>query len=686
MTNIGIKEHNKNLDYFFNDQLIFSRDHINIKTPDSIIRTPIIKKANVISAELPGFGHYEEVLTMDNNAIKGKITLSILTDNPFIVQCPFHFPKTKTKPYFMIPGFLYGTNNIAKSSGSHHKLNYGGSIGWPDTSLLYTRADRSSHPGIITYNNNIVHLIGISEKLEGAEFETDNVWSPRHPYNGLMIDTSNKETDMIGFMLGYEHAPKRYTLVWDDPKTPGEDEYLFGWLHGLKGKTLTAEVFYYADSANDLRDFSKPLKWYYYQIHQSPIQRSERPEAIKLMADVIVNETWIPEDKIFYLCDNEDGRQQSPIAWTGGMQIAYPLLKAALKTGDEKYKNVATEYIDDLCNNGLNKKSGFLFEEKQFGKWDVTGWWGKRENCLNFGNHPLHSGYANGQASYYLLKSYCLLKNKNQDWFNIAKTVIDAALKTQLNNGYIPCFFDPDNGEGRQLEIFKDGFMSCWFVPGAALLYQLTRDVKYLEAADRAICYYNTYHQCGEIYGSPMDTFNAVDEEGNLAYICGCVELHKTTKDDKYIRLAMDGLHYEFSWKFAYNTVFSNDPLRSMKWSSCGGSITSNHNNHIHQMGNLIAGELFYLLEQTNDKYLEDRLRDTCIWGLGSFNLTDNDFGFGKAGYSTEQFFYSDSILLPWWRPHDGGVWEANLPWSSACPLLSCSEEIPDEYFHESTN
>jgi hypothetical protein len=223
--------------------------------------------------------------------------------------------------------------------------------------------------------------------------------------------------------------------------------------------------------------------------------------------------------------------------------------------------------------------------------------------------------------------------------------------------------------------------MSCWFVPGAALIYQLTGEKKYLLAAEKAIQHYNTYHQAGELYGTPMDTFNAVDEEGNLSYICGAVELHKATKDQKYIDLAMDGLHYEFSWKFAYNTVYSNEPLRSMNWSSGGGSITSNHNPHIHPMGNIIAGELFYLYEQTGDRYIADRLRDTCIWGLGSFNTKDNDFGFGKTGHSTEQFFYSDGILLPWWRPHDGGVWEANLPWASACPLLSCAEDIPDDFF-----
>ena len=678
---LEIRERQMLLEYTFNERLLYTRENILVKMPGKILTYPLYKNGNTIHGTFCDIAEYKEELTFEGNTIKGTVTLEILTDDPFIIQCPFVSPRKKESPYYMIPGFLYGTNNLEKSPGPHHKLNYHGPIDWPNSSLLFTRADRSSHPGIITVQENTVDLIGISDRMEGAEFEPTDVWMPRYPYNGLMIDTSQEDRDITGFMLGYEHAPRRYTLVWDDPKTPRQDEYLFGWLQGLKGKTLTAKVYYYADEAKDVRDYSKPLKWYYRQIHQSPRKRSERMHAIETIASSIIEETWLPEDKGFFICDNEDGRQQSPIAWTGGMQVAYPLLKAAEKTGNKKFADIAHTYINHLCSEGMNARAGFLHEEKHYGKWTITGWWGKRENCLNFGDKPLHCGYVNGQASYYLLKSFVVNDKKDTLWLRTARTVIESAIRVQRKDGYIPCFFDPVTGEGRDHERSLDGFMSCWFVPGAALLYHLTGEKKYLDAADKAIVYYNSYHRKGELYGAPMDTFNAVDEEGNLAYILGCVELHKATRNKKYIELAMDGLHYEFSWKFAYNAVYSNDPLRSMNWPSSGGSITSTHNPHIHQMGNIIAGELFYMYEQTKDPYIADRLRDTCIWGLGSYNTKDNDFGFGKKGHSTEQFFYSDALLLPWWKPHDGGVWEANLPWSSGCPLLSSAEDIPDEFY-----
>jgi len=40
----------------------------------------------------------------------------------------------------------------------------------------------------------------------------------------------------------------------------------------------------------------------------------------------------------------------------------------------------------------------------------------------------------------------------------------------------------------------------------------------------------------------------------------------------------------------------------------------------------------------------------------------------------------SDGPRRPGW---DGGVWEAYLPWGAACALLSCAEDIPDQFFAE---
>ncbi|MGL4953188.1 MAG: hypothetical protein ACRC5Q_05235 [Culicoidibacterales bacterium] len=176
----------------------------------------------------------------------------------------------------------------------------------------------------------------------------------------------------------------------------------------------------------------------------------------------------------------------------------------------------------------------------------------------------------------------------------------------------------------------------------------------------------------------PIDTKDAVDEEGNLAFITGLKTVHEQTKLQAHLELLVHCLHYEYSWKFAYNTHFVHEPLKSLQWSSCGGSITSTHNIHIHPMGNLIAEELKYVYELTQNQYFLQRLQDTLLWGLQSFNTEVHNFGFGKAGWMTEQFFHTDAVQDDPTRIEDDGIWPDYLPWGAACILLSLCMESED--------
>ena len=675
-------EKTKTIDLLFKGHVIASRAEIWIKTKDSTIQKfPVSLRNGRVYASLGTFGTYTETLeTINENTSGGRIALNVTTDAPFMVQCPFFFPKLKEgKPYFMIPGFLYGTNNLKTSDGKQPKFDYGGSVGWPVSSLFYCRADRSTHPGVITIKDSTVMMIGIQEKVDSVTLIPADKWSPGYLYNGLMLSSAAKEYDMTGFQIGYENAPKRYSWVEVDPVIPKSEMYCCGWIERQAGKSLRTASFYYLNATNAITDYGKALEACYNRIHQLPLKRSTRQEALHKISDAIVKYAWNADFKYFVLTDDKNGNI-GDIGWTGGMQVAYPLLKSALKTRDSLSRNVALQYINNLCNGkAMNKKAGLLFEEFRKGKWEVTGWWGVRKDCFNFGDKPLHSAYLNGQASYYLLKACELIKNHPPEWLSTAETVLKTALANQQPDGSYPCFFDPNTGKG----VNYDGFQSCWFVPGMALLYKQTHDPLYLKSAERAIRYYHQFHLRGELYGTPMDTHLATDEEGNLSFIVAAAELHKITHAPAYLEMGMDGLNWEYSWKFAFNTAHSTQPLKRMNWSSAGGSITSSHNVSIHQMGNLVAGEMYYFYTQTQNPYIASRLKDVCIWGLGTYNTKDKDFGFGKTGEATEQFFYTDGLVLPWHTAWDGGVWEASLSWASACVLLSCAEDIPDVYFGE---
>jgi len=667
--------------FFYQEKELFRRDSIFVKTKNmQLFPFAIEYKNGIFTASLGRFGSYKESLNFRNDgSITGIVNLHVTTNESFIIQCPFQISKEGRKPYFMIPGFLYGSNNLATSDGQQPKFDYSGEIAWPTSSKFYIRADRSTHPGVICIKNKVASIIGISETmkdLSAQEIELDQAteWDPAYLYNGLMLDSHFEDRDIIGFQLGYENAPGRYSWTSEE-NVPKENEHLYGWIDGQNGKSIQTETFYAFTAAEKIPDYGKLIELYYPVLHQAPLKRSGREEAIQKISNAIIEYSWNTDIKGFELVDG--GNLGADIAWTGGMQVAYPLLKTAKKTGNNAIKDIAYEYITNLCTSAMNERANLLNEEYRDGKWNVTGWWGVRENCFNFGDNPLHSAYLNGQASYYLLKSYELEERKHDQWLNTARTVLETALSGQREDGALPVFFDPENGDA----VDYDGFQPCWFVPGLVLLHKYTGEQKYLEGAEKAINHYYGHHLRGELYNTPMDIHRGVDQEGNLAFITACVEFHKLTNDPKYLDMGIVGLSWEYSWKFAYNTVHSAEPLKSMNWSSSGGSITSNYNVSMHQMGNLVAGEMYYLFQKTGSEYIRKRLHDTCIWGLGTYNTKDNDFGFGKEGQATEQFFYTDGLVLPWPGPWDGGIWAASLSWASACVLLSCVEDIPDEFF-----
>ncbi len=675
---LTIQQENDKILYREESAGIISRSVIQVKdVTGKTYSFPIHYQDNKISANLGIFGQYTEKIIQHGQVVSTEILLDVKTNTQFVVYCPFELSKTGEKPYFMIPGVIYGSNNFENAGGRTPKFKYGGKTGFPVSSKFIMRADRSPYPGVITIKNGQVFMVGIDDKVKNVQLNPEDKWSPAYLYNGLILDSSQDDDDIIGFTIGYEHFPKRFSWEWEIEKVPLNNEYRYGWITGMKGRSLETKGLYYSSQAEDKTAYGKAIRFYYNQIHEFPKKRSGRDEAIEKMADVIIHECWLPKDKIFYLSDHTDSSQIGDIAWTGGMQVAYPLIKAGQKLKKQIYIDRAVEFINELVKNGFNEDAGLFYEEKRYGEWKVTGWWGYRKDCLDFGDNPQHSAYLNGQASYYLLRCYELLGKKESEWLSRVRTVIETAIRNQKESGGYPCFFDPRNGNG----LDYDGFQSCWFVPAATLLYKLTGEEIYLQSAEKAIDHYYTWHLKGELYGTPMDTHKAVDEEGNLAFVSACVELHKATGKNTYIEYGKTGLDWEFTWKFPRNVEFSNDPLRSLNWSSSGGSITSTHNPHIHPMGNLIAAEMYYLWQQTKDEYIYNRLKDTCIWGLGCFNRFHNEFGFGKTGYSTEQFFYTDALVCPWWRPWDGGVWEANLSWASACYILSAADDIPDEFF-----
>src|SRR5439155_26205863 len=115
--------------------------------------------------------------------------------------------------------------------------------------------------------------------------------------------------------------------------------------------------------------------------------------------------------------------------------------------------------------------------------------------------------------------------------------------------------------------------------------------------------YYWPFVRALAAWGSPMDTFKSIDSEGNLALIRAARFMHEFTGEDKYLEMLTHGADYEYLWRYGFRTRPQCAPLKDSPWDSCGGTITSVSNPHIHPMGVVATPDLDYLAKITGDRY-----------------------------------------------------------------------------------
>ena len=582
--------------------------------------------------------------------IRGRIRFTARRPVSFILTRALHFTP-RDKPVFLCPGYIYNTNNAEKSQGKFPQLDYKGPVGTPESSIFSFRSDRSSHCSVMAMFDERIIAMAIREgTLVSGVFH----------YNGLAIDTSSASHDALAVTIGFKNYPARYNGNTSPRISPRWNEAPdYGWIRMDRGDTAETEFLVYLGHASDNFAYEAPLR-VFYDFLKGDTRKSGDPMAIAgLIADAIVADTVAPECGLFRVTDNS---AECDIGWTGGMMVAGPLLAWGKRSGNADSVNAALRAVDSLTSAGFNMKASLFFDSCRKGVWTVDGWW---RNWA--GGH--HLAYTNGQAVYFILNMWETLseeeKRERGIWLERCRAVMNTALKHQMQNGEFPASYSPEDASSGAIE----GFGGCWFVPAALKAYQVFEDKRYLIAAIRAEKFYFDWLRTLEVWGTPIDAEGAVELEGNLALVKAERLLHESTKEPIYRDHLERAVNYDISWKWAYNTHFENPPLRDMNWLSQGGNGASSCNIHLHPMSNMILDDLWYLYNLTGDDYYRRRFEDSLDFGMGCINLEDNYFGFGKAGWGTEQFFHTDALQGQ--EPRDGGIWTRYLCWATAAVLHS---------------
>ncbi|MDE6442147.1 MAG: hypothetical protein K2L12_05305 [Clostridia bacterium] len=366
-------------------------------------------------------------------------------------------------------------------------------------------------------------------------------------------------------------------------------------------------------------------------------------------------------------------REVCEIGWTGGSILAYPYYLAqyidgALDGIDFSHVLDGKQIFDRIVNAYNPAVDMFynLYKPRIDGDLNTSAWFNKdKENK--------HFAYTLAEACYYILKTILLLKEHGKDfdplWLERTQKCLDMVVGLQRGDG---AFGFSYWGDRKEVADF-DGFAGCWFVPALINLYLVTCDNKYLDSAIKGEDYYAPFVFALNVYGTPMDTRKAVDEEGNLAFITGARMLHEITGADKYKDYLKAAADYEFLWRYSFNSRPDYSPLNN-GWRSRGGAVTSISNPHIHPMGLLADSAIRYYYSLTGDEYYKDRADDSTAFIMQCLEMYPEKTGYGRYGVLSERWCPSDGLTIE--RYSDGreySSWFSYNLWAAAC-TLECLE------------
>lgn len=592
----------------------------------------------------------------------------------------------KVDPRYFLPAFMYGRNrgecpqNVPNEFPRlrEHTLR-------PSSPWWMVRSDRLSHPVALVYDNNKVFGFSTSPYFiykNGIKQQ----WKPEeigefYQYGGFTCSLSKCT---VGYTLGYENAPLLFVKSHDVRERSPLGENCFE-LEAGETVQLTLDLYEYA--AQSELDINSVIEEVYYKYHQSPRECSDVISSVTDLAEAIYEFSWLPKEQSYsgqVFEDNNGGYRHNKIisiAWTNGLSVATPMLIAALRLKNEAMRQQALCCITNIMENSMNTATGLPYEAYNNGKWSNNGWW------FDGMHTPGHSSYLIGQAMFYILRAYeyeLKLKGcRHEAWLKYVKEVLVKIEKTKNTDEEYPFILSEKTGAG----IEYDAFSGTWCMAALAYYCWLTGERTYLDGLRKSEKhYYKEYIQRMECYGAPLDTDKATDSEGILAYLKAIRYLHALTGEKQYLEHMKDAINYEFSFKFCYNSPIKVPPLSRIGWSSCGGSVTSIANPHIHPMSSNAVDELLYYVENSDDKYVRDRMIDTIRWGCQTYNTYDKEFDHGKKGWMSERFCHSEGLLSQ--KYNDGSLastWFCLMPWASGSIIDGLAGDYWDRY-QESLN
>lgn len=569
--------------------------------------------------------------------------------------------------FHLIPANIHGDNNAQHVRPGEFPCLTGANPAYKNCSPLWEfRADRASHPVSILCCDSGAVGVSIDPYSTCEQAEEGFI------RNGVFAALP----DSCGVSLGYGNDPLTFF---------NKNSFLPATQHLARQASAAGMIF--AFRGQDRRQAHKIIRALYQQLHQTPTHQKTLQQALAGLAESFATVNFDPRLQQYTnrKCQVPTDTELKPwraiveIGWTGGSMLAYPLILAERILPSQKLPKTGWRIFNEICS-GFNEVSGFIndttinrFTQNRPQGWnesEINGWWSgflpqTRDN---------HCAYTNGHAAYYLLRTLWITKQSNNTWLRTALRVLDTVIELQRDDGALGYVF---SSRSRQV-VDWDGFAGVWFVAAMPYAWKFTEQQTYLDAASRAMDYYRCFVRNLACWGAPMDTCKSVDSEGNLGFMRAARLLHEMTQQPRYLEMLIDSAHYEYLWRYGFRTRPQCPPLKGSNWNSCGGSITSVSNPHIHPMSVVATDDLEYLARISGDVYHQTRAEDGLAWIMNTLELYPEVMGYGRYGVLSERTCPSDGLLSE--RYADTGLpastWWSYNAWAAGSAMEAIAEKL----------
>ncbi len=334
--------------------------------------------------------------------------------------------------------------------------------------------------------------------------------------------------------------------------------------------------------------------------------------------------------------DGSADRDDMHVSWVSGVPYAYALLRHGLRIGNAAYVEAAEAVIDSVARN-LTPGGTFWARWMPERGW-ATGWHPDRTR--------LHARTL-ADATLFMLRAAEL--RDRDDWREAARANLEAALRTQRDDGALPAAHRVETGEAAAW----DGTAGIAWIP--ALVEGEER-----AAARRAGEYFASFDQW---YGAPEDVDLAPTSEDGYSAVMAFVAL----EDWDTAKRAAD---WVLTFRYTYDVAFPEHTLLgTYGFKTRGADQASPANQHLHSFGLVCLPEMVRLAEALGEDFYLRTTRDNLAYSRQFIAREDGDFN-AMRGMAPERFFQTDCFAAK------GTIGPLSHAWCIGLLLYACEAAL----------